>query len=67
MPHKFAEQGAVDEGGGYSGSKPGRKKGKTPGFSDLNEEQQMVCKRLERTGTITREEYIKSLVEIGEV
>jgi len=67
LPHKFKSAG-VDEGGEYNkGGGGGGGKPKLPSFSSLTEEQQAVCKRFERLETMTRKEYIESLVEIGEL
>jgi len=68
MPHKFNTSGDVDTGGEYQ-SNPNRRgsNGGKPVFSDMNEEQQAACKRFERLGTLTREKYIQSLVDIGEL
>jgi hypothetical protein len=67
LPHKFKSAG-VDEGGEYNqGGGGGGGKPKLPTFGSLTEDQQAVCKRFERLGTMTRKEYIESLVEIGEV
>ena len=68
MPHRFNTSGDVDTGGEFN-SNPNRRgsNGGKPTFSDLNEEQQAACKRFERLGTLTRDKYIQSLVDIGEI
>jgi hypothetical protein len=66
MPQHFNNSGEVDEGGEQNGS-PRRGRGKLPSFSSLTEEQRAVATRFERVGAMTKTEYIKSLVELGEI
>ena len=42
-------------------------KAKTANFSDLSSEQKLVCRQFERTGVMTRDEYIKQLKDLGEL
>ena len=67
MPHKFNTSGDVDTGGEYSSNTTRKRGNGAASFSDLNEEQKAACLRFERLGTLTKEEYIKSLVDIGEL
>lgn len=67
MPHKFDTSGDVDTGGEYSSNTTRRNSNGGASFSDLNEEQKAACLRFERLGTLTKDEYIKSLVDIGEL
>ena len=68
LPQYFKSNSAdVDTGGEFNGQKGTRSGGRTPTFSQLDEEQQAVCRRFEKTGTMSRKDYIKSLVELGEL
>ena len=69
MPGRFNRSSNgedVDSGGDFNNS-VNRTNSKLPTFKDLNEDQQSVCRRFERLGTLTREDYIQSLVDIGEL
>lgn len=68
MPHRFNTSGDVDTGGEYSAN-PNRRGGNSgkPTFADLNDEQKAACLRFERLKTLTRDKYIQSLVDIGEL
>lgn len=70
FPHKFSnpnrQKSVVD--GGERTVNAGRGKGKTKySYSDLSAEQKDVCRTYEKLGVLTRDEYIKSLVDAGEL
>jgi hypothetical protein len=68
LPQYFeSSDGDVDTGGEFTGQPGVRSRGRTPTFADLNEEQKAVCIRFEKTKTMVRKDYIKSLVELGEL
>jgi len=69
VPQHFTKQrgGDVDTGGEFSGNSQTRNRGGVPGWSSLTEEQKAVATRFERVGAMTKKEYIKSLVELGEI
>lgn len=63
MPHKFGGTSRVGSGDAQSrgtGAKPKQRK-----FSDLNEDEQAIAKRLAATGTMTVEKYIEKLDSLG--
>lgn len=63
LPHKFEGSGGpVDDGGGDSLNRPnGGRKTRKRSFNDLTREEQAVASRLEKTGTMTIDEYIEKL------
>jgi len=67
MPHKFNASSDVDTGGEYSSNQSRKGNSGKATFSDLSEEQKTACLRFERLGTLTREKYVQSLVDIGEL
>ena len=67
-PEKFPKQptqhsgpATVEGGTTPSNSRAG------PGYSSLNADQKRVCDNFVRHGVLTREQYVKSLVDIGEL
>jgi len=68
VPQYFPENADVDTGGEFNSNSSQRKGGgKLPGWNSLTDEQKAVATRLERTGALTKKEYIESLVELGEL
>lgn len=67
MPHKFKTNNApaTDTGGEYSGTPSSR--GKTPSWSDLTDEQKTIATRYEKIGLMNKKDYIKALVDAGEL
>lgn len=67
VPQYFKDSPSVDAGGEFSGNSQTRGKGGAPGWNSLTSEQKAVAERFERVGAMTKKEYIKSLVELGEL
>lgn len=62
LPHKFERTSPVDDGGGDGRARSNSGgRARTRKFTDLSQEEQAVAKRLEKTGTMTIEEYIAKL------
>lgn len=66
LPEHFKSVAPVDTGGEFNGN-PQKRGGSLPGWNSLTDEQKAVANRFERVGAMTKKEYIKSLVELGEI
>lgn len=66
FPDRFGGRSAAlaVESGSYNEVSTNRRKVK---FADLNAEQKDVCRKFERLGVMTKEDYIKSLIDMGEI
>lgn len=67
MPHKFNTNTtpSTDNGGEYSGTP--KRNSKTPTFADLSDEQKAIANRYEKIGLMNKKEYIKALIDAGEL
>ena len=67
LPQHFKGQvQGVDDGSGDLQSRP-TGSGSKPKFSDLDDDQQAVCRRFEKLGVMTKAEYIEELVAAGDL
>ncbi len=65
-PEKFGTTHVQQHNSVEGGTRPSNTK-TGPGYADLNKDQKRVCDTFVRQGVMTRDAYVKSLVEIGEI
>jgi len=65
LPHRFRAGTTVDGGGDLNHRE--RSNGKKPTFSDLDDMQKECATRFERSGVMTKQEYIDELVASGDL
>lgn len=67
MPGHFkSATPAVDDGGGDA-TRSSKAKGRKFSYGDLDQDQQDVCRRFEKLGVMTKQEYIDDLASMGEL
>ena len=67
LPQHFPNRSSAVSDGSGDGQSSGQSRGNKPKYSDMTDEQQSACKRFEKTGVMTRQEYIDELVKAGDL